>query len=154
MSEWAAVGYTPIVVTTVAVGGSALAPEILPLLTGGGTAAETACSDGDCFNEVRTGTNAVYEGFNELGQRYVGITNNLSRRFAEHSRDGITIRGIPGLDQLSRIDARAVEQVLIEHYGFNNLLNKINSISPLNPIYQIAIIEGQIILETIGYILE
>jgi hypothetical protein len=41
-----------------------------------------------------------------------------------------------------------VEQVLIEHYG---RLNKINSISPDNPIYKGAIDLGNAILDHLGF---
>jgi hypothetical protein len=115
---------------------------------------EQICADGNCENEIRTGSNVVYEGFNKYGQRYIGITNNITRRFGEHLRKGVRIQGIPGLENLSRSDARAVEQVLIEHYGKNNLLNSINSISVANPKYPEAIIRGQEILIYIDFFLE
>ena len=47
---------------------------------------------------------------------------------------------------MSRFDARAVEQCLIEYYGLGRnggmLLNKINSIATTNPSYAAAIKRG------------
>lgn len=64
------------------------------------------------------------------------------------------IHEIPSLNKLTRPDAKAVEQVLIETYGIGNngqLLNKINSISPKNKIYDDAIIRGKSILKEAEY---
>jgi hypothetical protein len=52
-------------------------------------------------------------------------------------------------ENLSRSDARAVEQVLIEEYSLNNLLNIINSIARTNPIYEESIARGKEILNQI-----
>jgi filamentous hemagglutinin len=83
--------------------------------------------------------------------QYVGITNDLERRAAEHlARKGIAIDAIPGLTELSRFDARAVEQVLIKRRGLANLLNKINSIATSNPIYPEAIERGLEILNLLN----
>lgn len=122
------------------VGGAAA----LGAVTGGvGTAGRT----------VTTGTNAVYQALGSSGEViYIGITNNLERRAAEQLAErGISIEAIEGLENLSRADARAVEQVLIESNGIENLLNKINSIATSNPIYDQAIQRGTQILQTIGY---
>jgi hypothetical protein len=51
---------------------------------------------------------------------------------------------------LSRADARAVEQVLIERIGLPNLANQINSIAASNPGYANAIQRGMEILRMIG----
>lgn len=108
-------------------------------------------------NSVNTGSNIVYQSIDEAGNvQYVGITNNLERRAAEHlGSKGIEIDAIPGLQNLSRADARAVEQVLIENYGLGKdggtLLNKINSIGESNPIYNQAVERGREILRTIGF---
>jgi hypothetical protein len=48
------------------------------------------------------------------------------------------------------MDARAVEQALIEWFGLKILDNKINSISKNNPIYQEAIKKGNEILKSLG----
>ena len=81
--------------------------------------------------------------------RYIGITNDFARRQAEHLRaSGWEIE--PYITDLSRNAARAVEQVLIEYYGLDNLYNKINSIAPSNTIYQGAIGIGKFILGLFG----
>ena len=102
--------------------------------------------------------NVVYQSVNAAGDvNYVGITNNLPRRAAEHlaSPRGISINPIPGLTNLSRADARAVEQVLIETHGLarngGTLLNRINSIARSNPGYADAIRRGTEILRRAGY---
>ncbi|WP_189534808.1 hypothetical protein [Paludibacterium paludis] len=87
---------------------------------------------------------------------YVGITNNLERRAAEHlSSKAISIDAIPGLSNLSRADARAVEQVLIENHGLSKnggmLMNRINSISTSNPAYAGALQRGAELLRQAGY---
>jgi filamentous hemagglutinin len=76
--------------------------------------------------------------------------NDFARRQAEQGQKGWLIQRIPGLEHLSRSDARAVEQVLIEQYGLNSLLNKINSIAASNPIYSEAVRRGQEILDIVG----
>lgn len=103
------------------------------------------------------GNNLVYRAMNSAGDTiYVGITNNFSRRAAQHLADrGFRIRSIPGISNLSRSDARAVEQVLINLHGLTRnggtLLNRINSISRFNPIYNSAIQRGTLILRGAGY---
>jgi filamentous hemagglutinin len=48
--------------------------------------------------------------------QYVGITDNLEARAAAHSaQKGIEIDPTPGLQNISREDALAAEQVLIEY---------------------------------------
>ena len=84
--------------------------------------------------------------------RYIGMTGDYWRRAGEHLQSrGWAIEPIPGLENLSEFDARAVEQVLIEHYGLANLYNKINSIAASNTIYQQAIQRGTEILRNIGF---
>ncbi|MDO9417159.1 hypothetical protein [Pararhizobium sp.] len=90
--------------------------------------------------------------------RYVGITDDVMRRGAEHmSKTRIEIETIPGLSNLSRADARAVEQMLIHYYGLekNNgtLLNKINSISPARDptAYEQSLIRGKELLDSVDY---
>jgi hypothetical protein len=120
-------------------------------ITGGGAACSAACADGDCTNEV----NVVYRSVEDGVTQYVGITNNFLRRSMEHS-GRFNIQRIPGLGKLSRFDARAVEQVLIEKYQLQKnggiLLNRINSIAKTNPIYDEAIKRGTEILNQIGFI--
>jgi len=86
--------------------------------------------------------------------QYVGITNNIARRQAEHlAAKGIKIR--PLMEKLSRSDARAVEQALIEINGLSKnggtLINKINSISKTNPTYAASLKRGYELLKTAGY---
>jgi filamentous hemagglutinin len=88
--------------------------------------------------------------------QYVGITDSVAARAAAHlAEKGINIQPIPGLQGMSRDDARAVEQVLIEFNGLGknggSLLNKINSIATSNPIYASALSRGANILKSIGY---
>ena len=90
--------------------------------------------------------------------RYVGITDNIKNRGQAHLREkGIFIEGIDGLKNLSRADARAVEQTLINYYGLGKdggtLINKINSISSVkNPTkYEQALIRGAEILKQKKY---
>ncbi len=86
--------------------------------------------------------------------QYAGITNELARRSAEHLRlNGIRINKLMG--NLTREDARAVEQVLIEIHGLakngGTLMNRINSIARSNPTYAAALRRGLELLESIGY---
>jgi len=97
----------------------------------------------------------VYVSRTERGIiQYVGITNNLARRTADHLRTrGIDITEL--MTVLKREDARAVEQVLIEYHGLGknggSLLNKINSIAPWKPEYRAQIERGYELLKTIGF---
>lgn len=104
-----------------------------------------------CAQIAQTGGATVYQYIQNGVVKYVGITNNFARRSIEQmSQKGIPIEEIPGLQNLSRPDARSVEQVLIEKFGLENLINKINSISPNNPIYEEAIKIGKQILNSKG----
>jgi len=94
--------------------------------------------------------NYVYEGWKN-GKRYVGITNNLTRRGKQHAKLGRRIAGLDHLDNLTRREARAVEQVLINRYGLGNLDNKINSVGINNPWYDEAIGIGNSILDGLGF---
>ena len=110
-------------------------------------------------SHVNTGNVKVYRSINPVNDevQYVGITENFAARAIAHLRSWrhIVIEEIPGLQNLSRYDARCVEQVLIEYYGLGKnggtLLNLINSISPRNPIYAQALIRGRLILQMAGY---
>lgn len=104
-----------------------------------------------------TGGNSVYRSVNAVGDvNYVGITNNLERRAAEHlNQKGIVIDVVPGLGNLSRTDTRAVEQTLIEFHGLSSnggtLMNRINSISTSNPVYSGALQRGADLLRQVDY---
>jgi RHS repeat-associated protein len=99
--------------------------------------------------------NAVYISKDAKGVvQYVGITNDVARRAAEHmASKGIQIRELMG--GLSRTDARAVEQTLIEINGLGknsgSLMNKINSIAKSNSKYADALKRGYELLKTAGY---
>lgn len=90
---------------------------------------------------VGEGTNTVYVGLDGNGVvRYVGITNREPvQRFQEHwnsgtSRENLTYHKLDGTGGLSRLQARIIEQRLINAYGMGKnggqLYNKINSIKP------------------------
>ena len=103
---------------------------------------------------VEAGDNVVYHSVEEGVTQYVGITNNLARREAEHlASKGINIE--PLMQGLTRADARAVEQALIEVHGLGKnggtLLNKINSIVKSNPSYASQLARGYELLKSIGY---
>lgn len=103
--------------------------------------------------------NVVYQSVSKVtgAVDYVGITSNYTRRAAEHAKSArnLSIIQIPGLSNLTRWDARAVEQVLINHHGLTqkggSLLNLINSIAPNNPIYKAALSRGEQILKSVKY---
>lgn len=103
------------------------------------------------------GENLVYRSVDAAGGvNYVGITGNFERRAAEQlAEKAIRIRAFPGLANLSRADARAVEQVLIETHGLGrnggSLINKINSISRNNPVYAESLKRGAELLKQAGY---
>jgi len=103
---------------------------------------------------VEEGANAVYHSVQNGVTQYVGITNNLARRAAQHlATKGINIE--PLMKGLSRADARAVEQALIEVHGLSKnggtLLNKINSIAQTNPTYAAQVKRGYKLLRKTGY---
>jgi RHS repeat-associated protein len=101
------------------------------------------------------GATTVYRSVTAAGKvQYVGITNNLARRAAEHlASKGIQIEKLMG--GLSRSDARAVEQALIEIHGLGKnhgtLGNLINSIAQSNPAYAQQLQRGYELLQSIGY---
>jgi RHS repeat-associated protein len=98
--------------------------------------------------------NVVYVSVESGVTKYVGITNDFARRAAEHmSKTGISIE--PLMKGLSRADAKAVEQALINIHklGKNGgtLLNRINSIAKSNPEYAKIVQRGYDLLKSIGY---
>lgn len=102
-----------------AIGGPILAEALFTpagsAIGGSAVAAEGVRGDDD----VAAGENLVYRSIVADGTvQYVGITNNIEARAATHlAQKGISIDAIPGLSNLLRADARAVEQVLIEYHG-------------------------------------
>jgi|GEM_PF-5840126 hypothetical protein len=100
----------------------------------------------------------IYKAMNEsTGETtYVGITNNFERRAGEQLVEkGIKIQKIDNMPLLSRAEAKAVEQTLIEHHELKknggSLINKINSIAQSNPKYAESLSKGREILLEIGY---
>ena len=85
--------------------------------------------------------NSVYYGIdaNTGDAVYTGITKqNLESRLYQHNRQGKNFEELSKqYSDLTRNQARAVEQYLIEN-GHANQLNKINSISPKNKMYDEA----------------
>ncbi|BAV50750.1 Uncharacterized protein MLTONO_5848 [Mesorhizobium loti] len=112
----------------------------------------------DAATSVYTGgSTSVYQAVDASGvTKYVGITNDLVRRAAEHLRGkGISISEIPGLSNLTRMDARLAEQALIDHHGLptsgGSLMNEINSIAKSNPAYGQVGTRGVDIVKSVGY---
>lgn len=104
------------------------------------------------------GKTCVYSCVVDGITRYVGITDDIVKRGQAHLREkGIVIEGLPGLENLSRADARAVEQTLIDYHGLGkdggDLINKINSISTIkNPTkFEQGLIRGAELLNKAGY---
>lgn len=99
-------------------------------------------------NALRGGeaTTDVYLGVRDGKEVYVGITNNLQRRQAQHA-DRFDLAGITG-SPLTRGEARAVEQALIvRNPGFDNVRN---SISPRHAWYGDAVAWGEAWLRANG----
>ena len=98
----------------------------------------------------RIGRNSVYAIVKDGETVYVGITNNLLRRAAEHGEEVTKIAG-----ELTRNEARGVKQALIEMHGLTKnggtLLNKINSIAETNPKYNNAVQFGRQLLQSLGH---
>ncbi len=90
----------------------------------------------------------VYLGVKEGAANYVGITNNVAARAAQHGARFDTLRTITD-NPVTRNQGRAIEQVLIEQNP--QFANKINSISPNNPLYKDAISWGTEWLKRNGF---
>lgn len=139
------------VVTAQAGAGAAFGAVVLtgmvagPAIAGGGTASAGA----------GRGAWTVYRAVVNGEVKYVGQTINFLRRAADHLR-GIGLRMQKVVDGLSKFDARAVEQTLIELHGLGRnggtLLNRINSIAKTNPVYAESLRKGMEILQSIGYL--
>jgi len=107
-------------------------------------------------NSANSGTTTVYRAVNPVTKevQYVGLTGDFGRRQLEHLRErGFQIREVLG--GLSRSDARAVEQALIELHGLGKnggtLLNKINSIAKTNPDFAQLLQKGYDLLKAASY---
>jgi hypothetical protein len=120
----------------------------------------TYVSDAKAADAVASvgGKTCVYSCVIDGVTRYVGITDDIVKRGQAHLREkGIVIDRIEGLQNLTRADARAVEQTLIDFHGLGKdggtLINKINSISSVkNPTkYEQSLIRGAELLKKAGY---
>ncbi len=91
--------------------------------------------------QAAKGTYSVYQGVDAAGNvKYVGITSrNPLIRFAEHlstigQKSTLDYKVIKAATNLTREQARVIEQTLINQYGLEKnggqLINKINSIAP------------------------
>jgi RHS repeat-associated protein len=88
------------------------------------------------------GSHLVYKGFDAAGTvKYVGITEREAAvRFGEHAnaigtgKELLDFQVMKGATGLTKIEARVLEQTLINQYGMikngGQLLNKMNSIAP------------------------
>jgi hypothetical protein len=107
---------------------------------------------------ISTGSNTVYRVVQNGKTIYVGISKNFEQRATYWWNENMwKIEPLPNLkENLSRFDAHAVEQVLIEYYKFasqgGTLVNQRNSIYPAREIYPIAIQRGNDILQMIGFL--
>jgi hypothetical protein len=107
-------------------------------------------------NSANSSTTTVYRSVNPATKQvqYVGISDQLARRRLEHMRErGFDVERVVG--SLSRSDARAVEQALIELHGLGKnggtLLNKINSIAKTNPELSKLLQRGYDLLKAANY---
>ncbi|MBI5123084.1 RHS repeat-associated core domain-containing protein, partial [Candidatus Roizmanbacteria bacterium] len=107
-------------------------------------------------NTAKFATGTIYKAVNESGiTNYIGKTINYERRAQEWLRQGRITEKVKGLELLPEEHLSGVEQAAIERDGLmkngGTLLNKINSISPNNPIYPEALRIGNKYLDDIGY---
>jgi RHS repeat-associated protein len=125
------------------------APFVPAAITKVDDIAKTVDKVNDVNHALNSGQTTVYFSNDANGaMNYVGITDNFATRSSQHRNNkGIEIQ--PLIENLNRTDARAVEQVLIEQHGLDNLLNQINSISKTNPIYNDSIKKGTNILKNL-----
>ena len=149
----------PAVYGYVAGGSVALTSEGLLVAgsNGLGTLAASQAALGTASISTAGGGITVYRAMDAAGRViYVGITNSIVRRGGEQLRNlGIRIQAIPGLKNLNRIQARGVEQALINLHGLEKnggtLLNKINSIATQNPVYESMVQYGNEMLKNVNY---
>lgn len=90
----------------------------------------------------------VYRGVDEAGNpAYVGVSNNLSRRAAQHG-DRFSRLDPVTTTPVTRGEARAIEQALILRNP--SYQNQINAISPNRPFYDEAVAYGEAWLRNAG----
>jgi RHS repeat-associated protein len=106
---------------------------------------ELPIGPGSLFGEAKAAAESV-SVYLKAETAYVGITKDLAKREAQHGEQLIKVVG-----DLTRKQAKAVEQAIIEQKGLQNLTNKINSIARTNPIYQEAVQFGRELLKSIGF---
>lgn len=91
---------------------------------------------GDLVKGVKYADKAhiVYQAIDKSDAvKYVGITSrDLAVREAEHKAKEIfkDLRFIEIVKTINRLEARVMEQKLINNFGLDNLYNRINSIAP------------------------
>ncbi|WNV87867.1 RHS repeat-associated core domain-containing protein [Umezawaea sp. Da 62-37] len=90
----------------------------------------------------------VYKGIKNGKDVYSGITNNLANRTAQHGSRFDYLQRVTAQGGVTRGEARAIEQALINR---SQGLNKINSISPSHPYYQQAVNWGNAWLRRNGF---
>lgn len=98
---------------------------------------------GGVYGTMSAKVHSVYISKSNGTINYVGRTNNIARRTAEHALNGKGVVPQEVVNKLSLRQARGLEQALIEKYGMikngGTLINKINSIASSNPIYEKAV---------------
>ncbi|WP_244140581.1 filamentous hemagglutinin N-terminal domain-containing protein [Burkholderia sp. BCC1047] len=145
-----------IVLTPVGAAGALSAPS-QAILSSGSDSGNGIAGDGNGGITPNPGKTTVYVSIGEDGAtQYVGITDDLAARAGAHMRaKGIEIEPITGLQNISRSDAKAVEQVLIEYNGLGKdggtLMNKINSIAARNPVYSDSLRRGFYLLKSVNF---
>ncbi|MFD7658351.1 RHS repeat-associated core domain-containing protein [Actinosynnema sp. NPDC059797] len=90
----------------------------------------------------------VYQGVRNGESVYSGITNNPARRAAEHTGRDFDLTTITKNGSVTRGEARAIEQALINRNRGENIRN---SISPKHPYYDQAVKWGEAWLNRNGY---
>lgn len=123
--------------------GAGLHSAAIGALIGAGVGTVAGGIIGGAYGAMSAKVHSVYISKSNGTVNYVGRTNNIARRTAEHALNGKG--GVPQevANKLSLRQARGLEQALIEKYGMikngGTLINKINSIASSNPIYEKAV---------------
>jgi RHS repeat-associated protein len=142
-------------------------PMLGPAALLGGFAAPAAFSLASASATLTTGVAAsveagtvVYRVLRNGKVIYVGISKNFAARravqYARFGRDGVQVLPLEGIGVLARLEARGIEQALIELYrlGRNGgtLVNQINSIARTRPYYAQAVARAREVLRAAGYL--
>ena len=132
--------------TTVLAGtvvGAGLHSAAIGALIGAGVGTVAGGIIGGVYGAMSAKVHSVYISKSNGTINYVGRTNNIARRTAEHALNGKGVVPQEVVNKLSLRQARGLEQALIEKYGMikngGTLINKINSIASSNPIYEKAV---------------